>query len=893
MFYGALAHATSCHRARKNSRDQSKGVSGNGGAAIRAMDGHRTYSRHPADARSFQARCRNMSTTSRLAQARPRQANRVKDFFDDNTFEFAAKSRLPMGFFHDLDVLQDKMDEMRQEPVREEADKKEHEQEEQERSASQLEEQVQLLNSVRKLENKLAQMKSKLAESTKHAPVRIEPAPPPPEVVLSRDDYKALVDLYYYTNHRRFDPESPDASPTPVLLEDYAFKLSEDFAPPQAFAEFYNDDEDYKSPLKEVEERLLSRQLREVSVTQDFVDLLLDNHSSNAELFKAYKRLPQPGMAFLPRGIVRVFLQRMATPWQKSEKSMIRYLSLIDDAQRADVPVTRAEWASAIYLAGRSFAKVTQSEVNAAFRIWRRMEHEAGVKSHHVTLNILFDIAVRANKYPLAQMVLKEMHDRGLRLNRLGRVSVIYYHGLRADGDGVRKAYRDFVDAGEIIDTLVLNCVIASLYNAQEPTAAEQIYERMKSLQENLRRGRRDDGQTVLYRRYPLPGGEVIEHELAANHLKRVLLKASRLKDILPEQHQQLQDAMPLTPDHVTFRTMISHHVNVSGNLNRITVLLEEMKTLFNLPMQSVFFQLLFKGFALHGATRDPDASWNNQRLDLVWKACQDAIRAGQAASRGKFSRDADATLPTSEAIERSPEHTSDPTRPTPMKKLSTWNEFVLDLAVFPRERRKHIERVHAELFDEEEEQKRALFKSSSSPSSSYTTKQSLPHTQETYYPLGDAALDREEGEYVLPSPSQVIDPAFQQHRQHDESGHLEEQRSEHEGEYQGPHYEGQDHNGQYEDREQDQDMQDQDMQDERDTRPISITSKHQVQATRPLICWLLRAYTVCTGDRKKVEQVWATVRRLWKTQDTNDRENVSRVLRRCLRDCDRFGPPL
>ncbi|KIW12451.1 hypothetical protein PV08_09728 [Exophiala spinifera] len=825
-----------------------------------------------------------MSTTTRLAHTQRRQGRRVKDFFDDNTFEFAAKSRLPMGFFQDLDVLQDKMEEIRQEPGEEEAGKKE-----QERSSSRLEEQMQLLNSVRKLESKLAQMKSKLAESTQHTPVRTEPPPRPPEVVLSRDDYKALVDLYFYTNHSRFDPESPDISPTPVLLEDYAFKLSEDFAPPQAFAEFYNDDEDFRSPLKEVEERLLSRQLREVKVTQDFVDLLLDNHSSNAELFKAYKRLPQPGMAFLPRGIIRIFLQRMATPWQKSEKSMIRYLSLIDDAQRADVPVTRAEWASAIYLAGRSFAKVTQSEVNAAFQIWRRMETEAGVKSHHVTLNILFDIAVRANKFPLAQMVLKEMHDRGLRLNRLGRVSVIYYHGLRADGDGVRKAYRDFVDAGEIIDTLVLNCVIASLYNAQEPTAAEQIYERMKSLQQNLRRGKRDDGQTVLYRRYPLPGGEVIEHELAANHLKRVLLNASRLKDILPEHHQQLQDSMPLTPDHVTYRTMISYHVNVSGNLNRITVLLEEMNSLFNLPMQSIFFQLLFKGFAMHGATRDPDASWNNQRLDLVWKACQDAIRAGQAATRGKFSRDTDATLPTSEAIERNLEDTSEHTRPTPLKKLSTWNEFVLDLAVFPRERRKHIERVHAELFDEEEEQKRALFKSSSS---SYTSKQSLPHTQETYYPLGEASLDQEEGEYVLPSPSQVIDPAFEQHRQ-DEPWLDTEQRSDCYGEHEEQRYDGRDQDGDYDHDHDQEQVQDHEVPDERDTKPISITSKHQVQATRPLICWLLRAYTVCTGDRTKVEQVWASVRRLWKTQDPNDRENVSRVLRRCLRDCDRFGPPL
>ena len=177
----------------------------------------------------------------------------------------------------------------------------------------------------------------------------------------------------------------------------------------------------------------------------------------------------------MPTGVLRVFLQRMSTPAVKTGNLMLRYLSLIDDMQMAKLPITKSEWSSAIYLAGRSFGRVTQSDMAHAFRLWRQMEQEAGVKASYVTFNILFDIAVRAGKYALADSILREMHSRGLRLNRLGRVGLIYYHGIRGDGDAVRKTYRDFVDSGEIVDTLVLNCVIAALMNAGEPTAPSRL----------------------------------------------------------------------------------------------------------------------------------------------------------------------------------------------------------------------------------------------------------------------------------------------------------------------------------------------------------------------------------------------------------------------------------
>jgi hypothetical protein len=83
------------------------------------------------------------------------------------------------------------------------------------------------------------------------------------------------------------------------------------------------------------------------------------------------------------------------------------------------------------------------------------------------------------------------------------------------------------------------------------------------------------------------------------------------------------------------------------------------------------------------------------------------------------------------------------------------------------------------------------------------------------------------------------------------------------------------------------------DLDERADVRPVSTTSRHQVTATRSLVCWLLRAYASCTGSRERVEDVWMSVRKVWKSQDQNDRDTVVRVLRRCLRDCDRYGPPL
>ena len=789
-----------------------------------------------------------------LQESQLRQAQR--GFFNSHVEELSELSHLPQGFYEDVSWLQRKA----QDPVSEDDGwdanqtwplQMEPERGELLEEQAPLPEQLKLLSTVRDLEEKLAQARHHLQTSMRPHPLASSNRLKAHEVLedhgdsltLSREDYKGLVDLYYYTNKNRFTPEAPDYSPTPTFLEDYNFALSEDFAGPEAYVNYYKDEEGYESPLKEIEEILKSKGLREISVMQKFVELLVDNNSTNRSLFEVYQKLPSPGVAFLPKGIIRIFLQRMSTPVVKTGKIMLRYLTLIDDMQKAKLPITRSEWSSAIYLAGRSFGKVTQSDMAYAFRLWREMEQEAGVKASYVTFNILFDIAVRAGKYPLADSILREMHTRGLRLNRLGRVSLMYYHGLLGDGDAVRKTYRDFVDAGEIVDTLVLNCVIASLMNAGEPAAAEQTYERMKDLQQRMSRKKRADGSDLIYRRYPRGGSMHIDRELASNSLNRVLLRASNLKKALPEHHQQLQDSMPLRPDDRTFKAMISHHANVSGNLNRLTVLLNEMIETFEIPMQAIQFQLLFKGFALHGTMRNSDTLWSAKRLELAWDTCRSLVKETQKEKAGSKESKPAPSLPSAKAAEVLLENTVVIDEHPKPKKVSPWTEFVLDLASFPVEGRESIERVHAELFDE------IKIKAGKFKNPFFTAPPEQPNLQESHYSLGNSSFDHEEGEYTLPSPAESIhaNGLSQSIPQGDGSVSEDEQRDD-------------------------------------------SNNTGQVRLTRGLICWLLRAYARCTGSRERVERVWNSVRLLWVPENETQRQSVLRVLRRCLKDCDTYG---
>ncbi|KAK5076771.1 hypothetical protein LTS08_005942 [Lithohypha guttulata] len=874
LFYSALSQATLCQRHKKSYvppctiyREQKRGASF---ARLRANS--LNHQRYDSKGRLI------IETTPPRQPAYSLDEHRLHHFFDNNERHFAASSRLPPSFFNDVSYIRDlavpkqlSAERRRQTRTAETNDGT--------RSAVQqgpanVDKQLKLLKSVRDLEDKLAKAKQELAQSADRPAVAT--SGPTKRTVLTKKDYLNLVDLYFYSHNSRFSPEAPDKSPTPVILDDYSFTLSADFTRPNNEDEDEiqeeEDEEDYTSPFEEIQRRLKNNQLQEIAAMQVFVDLLIDDTSSNRALHEAYQQLPQPGVAYLPKGVIRLFLQRMSTPWVKTEASKLRYLSLIDEMQQANLPITVAEWSSAIYLAGRSFGRIDQGEVNRAFEAWHRMENEAGIRSGNVTFNILFDIAVRRGKFALGETILTEMHKRNLRLNRLGRVSLMYYHGLRGDGDGVRKAYHDFVEAGEIVDTLVLNCVIASLINAREPTAAEQIYQRMKDMQSTLYRGWSEDGEETLFRRHPEPGSDKLGTEMASNQLGRILSRSDRLKKVLPGKHQELQDTMPLTPDFTTFRIMLAYHASVSGDLDRMTVLLKEMLDNFDIPLFPVVFQLLFKGFAIHHPAQGPSSRWTRQRLDMTWTACRNAIKESNKIYHGASlaALESEQSLPsvTDVKIGMSTVNEAAKSGQTKQRTLSMWEELVIDLAAFPRERLKRLERYHNSQFDE---------------SVSNETFES-PFFQNAHYSAPQPELDDEEGEYSLPDPvgSTLASPKHQNFDPYTRGDpETEINTALHEGHH-------------------DEDWDRPPSAPEEGLTHASFSSfastpgadgpraHHRVRASKPMVCWLLRAYARVTRSRAVLEEIYGSIRKIWVPKDERESEIVLKVLLRCLKDCDR-----
>ncbi|KAF2127154.1 hypothetical protein P153DRAFT_368489, partial [Dothidotthia symphoricarpi CBS 119687] len=287
-------------------------------------------------------------------------------------------------------------------------------------------------------------------------------------------------------------------------------------------------------------------------------ELLKDDEASHDLVFDTYKKLPSPGVVYLELPTIRALLHHLSVVERVSSTSMQRLLSILDDMKTAHIHIIRTEWTSAIYMAGRFVGKVSADEVQSALYIWRDMEQRAKVKGGYVTLNVLFDVAVKAGKYTLAETFLKEMKMRKLRLHRHFRVSLIYYYGVLQDGNAVRKAYQDLVSAGDIVDTVVMNAVIAALIRAGEPSAAEHVFERMKRLHAS--------------KKPPSPGHKFFTRDWRDRRLLGLHLthEVRRLEKTDLEQRKKLQDYAPIAPDSRTYAILIRHQAATVGDIDRV-----------------------------------------------------------------------------------------------------------------------------------------------------------------------------------------------------------------------------------------------------------------------------------------------------------------------------------
>jgi pentatricopeptide repeat protein len=344
--------------------------------------------------------------------------------------------------------------------------------------------------------------------------------------------------------------------------------------------------------------------------------LLEDDESPHDHVYETYKKLPSPGVVYLHIDTIRALLHHLSIVERPTPIAMQRYLSILDDMKNAHIHITRSEWTSAIYLTGRAMGTVSVDDLQSALHVWRDMEHRAGIKGGFVTLNVLFDLSVKAEKYELAETFIRELEKRRLPLHRHFRISTIYYHGIRQNGDAVRKAYQDLVNAGDIVDTVVLNAVIAALIRAGEPSAAEHVFERMKRLHAT--------------RSLPAPGHKFFTRTwrdrravgLHLTHEARQFRRASDNERPLKE----LQDYAPIAPDARTYALLIRHHSATAGNIDRVYELMQEMR--YNsVSMEGAIFIAIFHGFKHFGGVRY--SSWTRDKLEKIWTQYLKALRDG------------------------------------------------------------------------------------------------------------------------------------------------------------------------------------------------------------------------------------------------------------------------
>ena len=429
---------------------------------------------------------------------------------------------------------------------------------------------------------------------------------------LSRDEYLNMVDYHEKDSDAQATWQSP-LSTSPLPPPSSPFSQKEENVPKEVLQPSLD------AQVESVKPSVHPLHPDEALAIAKLASVLADPNCTHDQAWTAYSALPFLHIACVPKAIRHQLLKRLSTIERKGKQSMFRYLSVVEDMKRLGIPMTGGEWNSAIAYSAHCFDRVGAAGVESALHMWKEMEHKAKVKSGKVTFNILFDVAAKAGKFVLAEMILKEMESRGLGINRYARVKLIYYHGLKGDGDSVRRAYRDFVEAGEIVDTVVMNCVIASLIRAGEFPAAEQVYERMKRIL------RQNTGRQIPYLDWQEP-----------RSLGRILDRATRRYAANSTELQQIRDKQFLAPSHHTFTIFVEYHVTHTGELRRIAALLADMQEM-GISMDGRIFVKILKGFSNHGGVRF--TTWTKARLESVMESLLNALDQGLNEGRpGKWT---------------------------------------------------------------------------------------------------------------------------------------------------------------------------------------------------------------------------------------------------------------
>ena len=336
---------------------------------------------------------------------------------------------------------------------------------------------------------------------------------------------------------------------------------------------------------------------------------------SHDSLWKAYCKLRTPRLRYMSDYMIRTLFAHLT--WTEhahlNDGARQRYFSLLEDCVGEKIQLTVVEWSAAMHFASRAVRNSTDHEVKDAVELWLKME-ESGVRANNVTFNILFYAAIKAGRFALADTIYNELKSREMELDRYFRISMIYYAGARADGDAVRKAFNDMVNAGEIIDTAVMNCVILSLIRAGEPSAADHVFRKMNALHDEKYGSKGPDDwreQRKLFKMLNSTGRRLrAEREIHEGSFFGAPFSGD-------DRREQIQEATPIAPNAGTYRLLIRWHALNSGELYRIEELLAEKKDRGFHVHGSVYLHI-FAGFIIHGGY--VHSAWKPSILEAYWQ---------------------------------------------------------------------------------------------------------------------------------------------------------------------------------------------------------------------------------------------------------------------------------
>ncbi|KAJ5133885.1 uncharacterized protein N7443_004493 [Penicillium atrosanguineum] len=353
--------------------------------------------------------------------------------------------------------------------------------------------------------------------------------------------------------------------------------------------------------------------------------LKFEKEAPMLELFNLYREIPSPGVAKLPKHWRGHLLRRFSKPPNRRWGDARRYLALVDDMNKADLPMSLSLWSSAISFAARGNGSglVLRRDLVRAIGLWQNMEHVAGVEADGVVFSILIDCAIKSGQYTVAAGLEAQMRERGLEFDRYGAVAKIFSSGLQKNVEGITATFEQFVRSGHIVDTVALNCVCVSYLRAGEVNTAEQIYARMLEAQ-RAAKGSKPSAPDSNAQTEPALSSQFSIYRGSTRKMGRLLKKSHALKSKLPAYHRALQDSVPMTPDTRTFYIFLRYFSRHSGQLDMFMTVLRDMESTYTVPPRHLIYMLLFEGFGIHGKNK---RSWSAERLRLIWSAYLRALR--------------------------------------------------------------------------------------------------------------------------------------------------------------------------------------------------------------------------------------------------------------------------